>query len=346
MASTAHQQYLGQVRADSPVWRAVRETEGRVMLLGRRDLFPAFYHTDSGGYTEDPRVVFGTANMPALKPVRVDFASGLAPPRVAARRAAVRPGRVLLKHGISVGRVVALEVLERSQLAPRDATSRCAGLKGTATLRGNDLRRLVGYDTLKSTLFAVAVDGSIARFAGRGYGHGVGSTSGGAKTMADLGYDASDRSSSTTIRALRCSVHDSRVAGWPGRSVPAMALSWDDFARVDMRVGVVIDAQEFPEARRPAFKLWVDFGPLGVKRSSAQITERYAPRDLDRAPRRGRRQLPAEADRSLRLRGARARRLRRGRRRHPAAPRLRRAAGVEDRLRAPAPRAGPPRAAC
>ena len=59
-----------------------------------------------------------------------------------------------------------------------------------------------------------------------------------------------------------------------------MALSWDDFARVDMRVGVVIDAQEFPEARRPAFKLWVDFGPLGVKRSSAQITERYAPRDL------------------------------------------------------------------
>ena len=59
-----------------------------------------------------------------------------------------------------------------------------------------------------------------------------------------------------------------------------MALSWDDFARVDMRVGVVIDAQEFPEARRPAFKLWVDFGPLGIKRSSAQITERYAPSDL------------------------------------------------------------------
>ena len=59
-----------------------------------------------------------------------------------------------------------------------------------------------------------------------------------------------------------------------------MALTWDDFARVDMRVGVVIDAQEFPEARRPAFKLWVDFGPLGIKRSSAQITERYSPSDL------------------------------------------------------------------
>lgn len=59
-----------------------------------------------------------------------------------------------------------------------------------------------------------------------------------------------------------------------------MALSWEDFARVDMRAGIVVDAQPFPEARRPAIKLWVDLGPLGVKRSSAQITDRYAPADL------------------------------------------------------------------
>ena len=59
-----------------------------------------------------------------------------------------------------------------------------------------------------------------------------------------------------------------------------MAIAWADFKRVDMRVGVVVDAQPFPEARRPALKLWIDFGPLGVKRSSAQITERYAPGDL------------------------------------------------------------------
>ena len=47
-----------------------------------------------------------------------------------------------------------------------------------------------------------------------------------------------------------------------------------------MRVGVVVDAQEFPEARRPAYKLWIDFGPLGVKRSSAQITRHYRLADL------------------------------------------------------------------
>jgi tRNA-binding protein len=57
-------------------------------------------------------------------------------------------------------------------------------------------------------------------------------------------------------------------------------ISWADFEKVDMRVGVVVDAQEFPEARRPAYKLRIDFGPLGVKRSSAQITQRYRPRDL------------------------------------------------------------------
>ena len=59
-----------------------------------------------------------------------------------------------------------------------------------------------------------------------------------------------------------------------------MSITWGDFERVDMRVGVVVDAQEFPEARRPAYKLWVDFGPLGVKRSSAQVTRRYAPAAL------------------------------------------------------------------
>jgi tRNA-binding protein len=48
-------------------------------------------------------------------------------------------------------------------------------------------------------------------------------------------------------------------------------ITWDDFARVDIRVGVVVAAEAFPEARKPAYKLQVDFGPLGVKRASAQM---------------------------------------------------------------------------
>ena len=52
-------------------------------------------------------------------------------------------------------------------------------------------------------------------------------------------------------------------------------ISFADFEKIDMRVGVVVDARAFSEARRPAYKLWIDFGPLGVKRSSAQITHHY-----------------------------------------------------------------------
>lgn len=57
-------------------------------------------------------------------------------------------------------------------------------------------------------------------------------------------------------------------------------ISWADFARVDLRVGVVVRAEPFPEARRPAYRLWIDFGPLGRRTSSAQITHRYRPEAL------------------------------------------------------------------
>jgi tRNA-binding protein len=57
-------------------------------------------------------------------------------------------------------------------------------------------------------------------------------------------------------------------------------ITWADFEKVDIRVGVVTDAKDFPEGRRPAYRLWIDFGPLGVRRSSAQITRHYRPEDL------------------------------------------------------------------
>lgn len=59
-----------------------------------------------------------------------------------------------------------------------------------------------------------------------------------------------------------------------------MNIIWDDFEKVDIRCGTIVDVKDFPKAKKQAYQLWIDFGVLGQKKSSAQITVHYKKEDL------------------------------------------------------------------
>jgi stage II sporulation protein D len=180
--------FAGRVRTGSPLWAAVQETAGQVLKLDGA-LYPAFYHTECGGHTEDPRQVFAARNMPALQAVVCPFSAGSPHFYWNLELSLSDLSDVVRRHGADVGRVTTVTVAERTA-SQRAVAVTLKGTGGAVRIRGHDFRRMIGYDTLKSTLFTVVTDSSTVRFSGRGYGHGVGLCQGGARGMAEQGYSA------------------------------------------------------------------------------------------------------------------------------------------------------------
>ena len=186
-ATTASQVYGGARGEDPRTNWAVQETRGQVLTFGGQP-FPAFYHSCSGGATEDAMDVFGLQYDIVLG-VKDDFSLGCPYVLWVERLTRQQIEDGLVRAGYPVGRVLAIQDLIRSRTG-RIFQLEVRHSRGALVLEGRRFREAVGNDVIRSTDFQVREDGGAFTFVGRGSGHGVGMSQWGAKEMADLAYRA------------------------------------------------------------------------------------------------------------------------------------------------------------
>jgi stage II sporulation protein D len=184
-ASTQDQVYRGRRKRDERVELAVEATRGLVLTYGGEPIFSAFSST-AAGPTEDAVNVW-SKEFPYLKGVDCpfDMSSPYYQWRAELRTADVETA--LRGQGFAVGTIAALTPMDYSR-AGRVVRLRILHSGGELVLRGEELRKAVGYTVLPSTQFDARIAGQSVVFAGRGAGHAVGLCQWGAKEMAALGY--------------------------------------------------------------------------------------------------------------------------------------------------------------
>jgi stage II sporulation protein D len=178
------QVYEGAHKEGARAHKACEETKGLVLM---RDgaIFPSYYHSCCGGMTELAHNVWDGERGPPQ--VKDRFCKGSPKRSWTLSVGFDELSSALAKDGVALGRVTALSV-EKEDDSPRNEFVILADREGAHRVRATELRRLLGYQRLKSTWFDIALRGERIVFTGRGYGHGVGMCQWGAKGMSDEGY--------------------------------------------------------------------------------------------------------------------------------------------------------------
>ena len=187
LESTVEDQvYGGSQVEDYASAKAVRETAGQVLVDDEGAPVQAFYCSSCGGITELPQNVWGMAT-PLKKSVKDPWCEGSPGATWTLSVGAEELGAKLAAAGYPGGTVSSISVLKRSA-ADRAVAIRIEASDGETKIGGNELRRVIGYDKLKSARFTVKKSGESFLFQGRGNGHGVGLCQWGARGMATAGY--------------------------------------------------------------------------------------------------------------------------------------------------------------
>lgn len=187
VASTKDQVYKGRAGADGPAGRATDETRGQVLVFQDEPILAAFFST-AAGPTEDALNVW-SVDLPYLKGVECPF--DMNSPYFQWRTDVWLPllEQRLREEGFPVGVIASLSPAAYTK-AGRVSHVRILHSDGELHVKGEDLRRVLGYTVLASTQFDFEVVGFQVQFTGRGAGHGVGLCQWGAKELAEKGYSA------------------------------------------------------------------------------------------------------------------------------------------------------------
>ncbi len=185
-ATHMDQVYTGAAVEDAASMLAVMETSGEVLFY---DGAPALtvYHSNAGGMTESSKHVW-SIDYPYLRAVKSRHDKGAPNFRWELSLSARAIGDMLAGAGYGIGIPRSIKIKEKTPTGRVKALVIRDGQGGELTLSGEELRKVLGYGMLKSTLFRVKKRGSTFTFRGRGSGHGVGLSQWGAKGMAEEGY--------------------------------------------------------------------------------------------------------------------------------------------------------------